>query len=111
MRHRVLSLDLFGDRLEVEQRTKDEHDPERERMLKTLRSVMDGELTERQKECIRLCFFEGKSMKETAELLGVTPPTVSKHVKKACERIGRVMGYSFPRLRRTPPVLGNQKKE
>ena len=92
-----LSLDLFGDRLNVPNRTEDSG-AEREKMLRVLRSAMEGELTERQKDCVRLRYFEEKSVSEVAEELGVTPPTASKHLKKARARLGKVMGYSFPRL-------------
>ncbi|NLG93462.1 MAG: sigma-70 family RNA polymerase sigma factor [Clostridiales bacterium] len=92
-----LSLDLFGDRLNVPTQT-DDDGAERKKMLRVLRSAMEGELTERQKACVRLRYFEEKSVSEVAEILGVTPSTASKHLKKARARLGKIMGYSFPRL-------------
>ncbi len=92
-----LSLDLFGDRLNVS-RGADGEDAEYRRMLHALHRAVDGELTERQKECIRLRYVERKSVSEIALLLGVTPPTASKHLKKARIRLGKVIGYSFSRL-------------
>ena len=35
---------------------------------------------------------------EIAGLLGLTPGTVSVHIKKGRERLGKVMRYSFSRL-------------
>jgi RNA polymerase sigma factor (sigma-70 family) len=96
-RKSTLSLDLFGDRLNVSQ-FEEENNGERERMLRALRRAMEGELTERQRECVRLRYFDGKSVNEVADAIGVTPPTASKHLKKARARLGRVMGYSFSRL-------------
>lgn len=93
-----LSLDLFGDRLNTGRGAPDEEDGERRRLLLALRRAVEGELTERQKDCVRLRYLEGKSLKQTADELGVTPPTVSKHLKKARSRLGRVIGYSFARL-------------
>lgn len=93
-----LSLDLFGDRLDVSRYTDQGDDGEYRRMLRALRRAMEGELTERQRECVRLRYLEGKSVSEIAEILGVTPPTASKHLKKARGRLGRVIGYSFSRL-------------
>ncbi|MBW7572786.1 sigma-70 family RNA polymerase sigma factor [Caproiciproducens faecalis] len=91
-----LSLDLFGDRLYI---NKGEDDGgEHLRIRGTLRRAMEGELTERQRDCLQLRYFEQKSVQEVAEIIGVTPPTVSKHLKKARERLRRVMGYSFSRL-------------
>lgn len=92
-----LSLDLFGDRLNVSCGT-DNDDAQYMQMLRALRRAMEGELTERQRECVRLRYLEGKSVKEVAEELGVTPPTASRHLKKARQRLGTVVGYSFSRL-------------
>lgn len=95
-RKRNLSLDLFGDRLYINQGEDD--GGEHLRMRGTLKRAMEGELTERQRDCLRLRYFEQKSVQEVAEIIGVTPPTVSKHLKKARERLRRVMEYSFSRL-------------
>lgn len=96
-RKTTLSLDLFGDRLDTGCYEAD-NNGEREKMLRTLRRAMEGELTERQRECVRLRYFDGKSINEVADAMGVTPPTASKHLKKARARLGKVMGYSFSRL-------------
>lgn len=93
-----MSLDLFGDRLNTSSRNESEDNGERERMMRTLRRAMEGELTERQRECVQLRYFDGKSINEVADAIGVTPPTASKHLKKARARLGKVMGYSFSRL-------------
>lgn len=93
-----MSLDLFGDRLNTSSRYESEDNGERERMMRTLRRAMEGELTERQRECVQLRYFDGKSINEVADAIGVTPPTASKHLKKARARLGKVMGYSFSRL-------------
>lgn len=93
-----LSLDLFGDRLPLPAPSGD--GGEHRRMLQTLREAARGELTERQLECVRMRYGEGRSVKEIAALLGITPPTVSKHLKKARARLGKVLGYYFPRIRR-----------
>lgn len=91
-----LSLDLFGDRLYINQGEDD--GGEHLRMRGTLKRAMEGELTERQRDCIQLRYFEQKSVQEVAEAMGITPPTVSKHLKKARARLHKVMGYSFSRL-------------
>ncbi|WP_312695336.1 sigma-70 family RNA polymerase sigma factor [Caproiciproducens sp.] len=96
-RKRNLSLDLFGDRLDVGSGGNDDGG-EHDRMRRALRRAMEGELTERQRDCIRLRYFEQKSVQEVAEAMGITPPTVSKHLKKARARLHKVMGYSFSRL-------------
>lgn len=91
-----LSLDLFGDRLNIQRGLDD--GGEHRRMLQALRRAMDGELTERQKECIRLRYLEGKSVNDVADSLGITAGTASRHLKKARSRLGTVISYSFTRL-------------
>lgn len=98
MAGRTLSLDLFSDRLNVERYTEQGSDAEYQRILNALRRAVDGELTGRQRECVRLRYLERKSVKEVAAQLGITAPTASKHLKKARNRLGQVLGYSFARL-------------
>lgn len=91
-----LSLDLFGDRLAIpEERQGD--GGEHQRMLRILRAAAQGELTGRQRECVRLRYEQGKSVGEVARCLGITPATASKHLKKARARLAKVLGYCFPR--------------
>lgn len=97
-----LSLDLFGDRLSIPVHGKEPVDLEYRRILRSLQAAMEGELTARQKECIRLRYFEQMRVNEIAETLGLTPGTVSVHIKKGRARLGRVLRYSFSRLSRTP---------
>lgn len=65
-------------------------------MLRTLKKAAKGELTLRQKQCIFLYYRDEKSVKEIAAQLGIRPPTVSKHLKKAKAHLKRVMRYYFP---------------
>lgn len=91
----VLSLDLFGDRLLPAQEGAGDGG-EHGRMLRAMMRAAGGELTARQAECVRLRYGEGKSMSEIAAQLGVTPPTVSRHLKKARIRLRKVLEYFYP---------------
>lgn len=93
-----LSLELFGDHLPAMQKSGGEPDAEYRKMLRVLHAAMEGELTQRQRECIQLRYFEQMRVNEIAGLLGLTPGTVSVHIKKGRERLGKVMRYSFSRL-------------
>lgn len=97
MKRTRLSLDLFGDRLNLGPAPRGDGG-EHTRLLRTLERASRGELTERQSECLRMRYAEGKSVSEIAEELGVKPSTVSRHLKKARARLQRVLRYSFPRL-------------
>lgn len=71
-------------------------DGDRQRLLRAVGQVAEGELTPRQKQCVRLCYGQGKSEREIAEILGVAPSTVCRHLEKALRRIRRVIGYYYP---------------
>ncbi len=68
-------------------------DERKKRLLRVLGKAVQGELTPRQRECVRLLYQEGVSQKEIAARLGLQPATVSKHLKRARERLRRVLRY------------------
>ncbi len=99
MRRPVLSLELLGDRLQLPDRVPGGSDEARHRaVLRVLRRAMEGELTQRQRQCLDLYYFQGLTQEETGRRLGVTAATVSRHIKRARERLQQVLVYSFPYL-------------
>lgn len=58
-----------------------------------LRQAMERELTERQRECVRLYYFEGLTEEECAKALGVGKSTVCRHLQKARQRLEHVLRY------------------
>ena len=91
-----LSLDLFGDRLNPENGKGD--GGEHRRLLRAMMQAARGELTGRQMECVRLYYREGKGVNEIAAELGITPSTVSRHLKKARARLRTVLLYFYSGL-------------
>ena len=63
------------------------------RMKKILRTAIINELTERQKKCIELYFFEKMKVSEIAALLDIRPTTVYKHISKAKTAIKKSFVY------------------
>ncbi|CAB1241773.1 Sigma-70 family RNA polymerase sigma factor [Ruminococcaceae bacterium BL-6] len=101
MRNKNLCLDLFTERMagvQAWRSAQEEKDLEYRSMLKALRKAAEGELTERQRQCIRLCYYEGLTARDAARKLGINESTVSRHLKKARNRLACVLRYSFPRL-------------
>lgn len=92
-----LSLDLIFGGIAAPQET-DVTDEERQRLLKAMRLAVEGELTPRQRFCIQKRIFEQDSVTHIADALGVNPSTVTRHIQRACKRLGKVLGYSFPRF-------------
>lgn len=98
-----LSLDLFGDRLNPNRLGSDDGG-EHKRMLRTMMLAAQGELTARQMQCVRLCYGEGRGVSEIAEELGLSPSTVSRHLKKARLRLQKILQYCYPSLNRESPA-------
>lgn len=94
-----LSLDLFGDRLNPNRLGLDDGG-EHKRILRTMMLAAQGELTARQMQCVRLCYAEGKNVSEIAAELGLSPSTVSRHLKKARRRLQTILQYCYPSLNR-----------
>lgn len=95
--HGPLTYELFREH------SHDAPDGEGLRMRAALQSIVREELTDRQRDCLRLRYGEGLSVKEVAGALGINAPTASKHLKKARARIAHVMELSFPRLKGVRP--------
>lgn len=96
---RPLSLDLFTESLASTQayrRQTGESEGQRQRlMIAAVKKAMETELTQRQKECIQLYYFDQKTMKEIGLLLGIGEPCVSRHLKRARHRLATVLHYFF----------------
>ena len=58
-----------------------------------LPKVIENRLTERQKECVRLYYFENKNMEQTATALGIERSSVSRTLKRARQRIKTSLEY------------------
>ena len=64
------------------------------RTQKLLRLAMEEELTDRQKECVRLYFYENFTEEQIGQRLGVGKSTVCRHLQKAKARLYRALKYS-----------------
>jgi DNA-directed RNA polymerase specialized sigma24 family protein len=67
----------------------------RRAMLSAIKQVSERELTDKQREVMQLCFFEGRSITEAANVLGKNKSTVSRHLAAAKRRIEQSLKYSF----------------
>jgi RNA polymerase sigma factor (sigma-70 family) len=96
MKNTVLNLEPFLNLVSDQER--EGNDAEHQRMVRILLKAIDGELTQRQRDCVRLYYYEGKTVSEVARELQIGVPTASKHLKKARTRLANVLRYSFRRL-------------
>ncbi len=95
MRTRLLSYDklegLLGQRDDEELSTNQNQLQAAKRVLRT---ALLRELTGRQKECVRCYYYEGLTQEETARRLGISKPTVCRHLQKARKRLGEILEYA-----------------
>ncbi len=68
--------------------------------------LIDQVLTERQRDVVRLYFFEQKTQREVAEVLGISVASVSQHLFGK-RRAGAAIGGAIPRLRKELEQLGS----
>lgn len=63
----------------------------RETMMRSIRSIVEGGLTERQRDCVMLYYFGGLTVQKAAEELGLNKSTVSRHLAAARRKISRIL--------------------
>ncbi|MGN0521144.1 MAG: RNA polymerase sigma factor [Eubacterium sp.] len=68
-------------------------------LLKSISSVLpkilEYELTDKQRLCIKLFYVQGKSQTEIARQLKLSQPTVSRHISSAKAILNKFIGYCF----------------
>ena len=94
MRSELVSFDLLEKYISAEQPRSVGRSRALEAARKVLGQAMERELTGRQLECVRLYYFEGCKQEEIARLLGVSKPTVCRHLQKARTRLERALSYA-----------------
>lgn len=66
---------------------------ELEYMKKTLKRLIDNELTERQKEIALMHYYQSKSISEIAGKLKINKSTVSRSLKSTANRLRKYLQY------------------
>ncbi len=69
--------------------------------------IIEQDLTERQKICIRKSYYEGKTQSEIAEELFLSQPTVSHHIKTAKDIIRNRLYYCDAALEKAEKLLSS----
>jgi len=72
-----------------------------------VRAIMDRVLTPRQRQVVRLYFFEELNQRQTAERLGISQQSVSQHLYGRV-RNGRAVGGALRKLRKACAKRGVQ---
>ncbi len=62
-------------------------------MKALLRNGIKNTLTDRQRECLLLYYFKEMNLNEIADHLGISPSTVSRHIKAARKNLSKLNAY------------------
>ncbi len=68
---------------------------QRRRMIKIVKNVVEGELTCRQKDCLFMYYEKQMKMAQISDNLGICISCVSRHIKKAKEKIQKTLSYYY----------------
>lgn len=83
-----------------EYRDNGEKDGEYLHMKNTLRAILSSDiLTDRQRDTLILRYVDGLTLDEIAIKMGITSPTVCKHIQKARRAVDTIMKLAYPRLK------------
>ncbi len=100
MRVKRLSMDSFTESMASinyykNSLNEDCEDTNHKKMVSLLKNIVAGELTEKQRRCILLYYGEMMKMKDIANEMGIGISSVSRHIKRARQRIEKTMNYYF----------------
>jgi len=70
-----------------------------EQVIPVVGGMIDGELTQRQREIVRLYYYHGKTQQDIAVILNLSQSTVSRHLFGTV-RDGKKVGGAIPKLQK-----------
>jgi RNA polymerase sigma factor (sigma-70 family) len=71
----------------------------RKEILNLVFEIIESELTQRQRDCIKLYFLQEKTQAEVAEILGISRRVVSQHIY-GIRRDGKRVGGAIKKIRK-----------
>ncbi len=71
----------------------EDNSKDRKQMLRILKKAMASELTDRQRLCLEEYFLRGRKMKDIAKSLNLSPSTVTRHIRRATEKLRHIAEY------------------
>lgn len=66
---------------------------EKTKMKRFLHKAIDAELSYMQRYCLLEHYINGRKMKDIAKTLSLNPSTVTRHIKKAKEKLQHIASY------------------
>ena len=68
-------------------------------LLEKIKRIVEMELTQRQREAIKLYFFQGKTQREIGQIMGISHRVVGQHLF-GIHRNGRRIGGAIEKIRK-----------
>lgn len=95
MRTKMLSLDDQMEELYIHSiyAQHDDNSRDREKMKKMLVNAMQYALTDRQRQCLYMYYFENRPMGDIADAMGLHISTVSRHIKAATVKLKKLRAF------------------
>lgn len=98
MNRTTFSLEVFGDHFPWVDNTSayySDNSKQLEMLKRSLNKAIKSELTECQRIAVEEFFYNGKSVTQIALELGVNKSTVSRHLKRAKEKLSHALKYGL----------------
>ena len=92
------SIEVFGDHFPWMDSTSalySDNSKHIERLKNSLLKAIESELTECQRLAVEEFYFQNKSVTQIALDIGVNKSTVSRHLKRAREKLGQALKYGL----------------
>ena len=97
MSKKELILDKFTESLagflKYKESTQSTNEIEHRKLLKIMSKIISSELTDRQKECLVMHYYNNLNICQIAAKLNIDKSTVSRHVSRAKCKIKRILSY------------------
>ena len=76
-----------------------QRESEKKQILNLVIDIIESELTQRQRECVKLYFLQENTQSEVAEILGISRRVVSQHIY-GIYRNGKRIGGAIKKIRK-----------
>lgn len=98
---------LFSYRNTEEKQEQLRRESERKQMFSVVLEIIESELTQMQRECLKLYFFREKTQADVATILGISRRVVSQHIF-GIRRNGKKVGGAIKKIRKVCKKRGIQ---
>ena len=79
--------------LKYEENIQSTNEVEHRKLLKIMSKIISSELTDKQKECLVMYYYENLNICQIAHELNIDKSTASRHVSRAKFKIKRLLSY------------------